>query len=81
MWVEFECVPSLEGSNNNGDGGNSLAKAVPMSTLVNDDVENLWDGGVNNNSNAYNRLYSGAAGVGAVGGNVGSKDMPRPADV
>ncbi len=56
-----------------------------MLTLVNDDVENLCDGGGNDDGNAYHELYYGAAGGGAVGsdvgGDVGGKDAPSPANV
>ncbi len=54
---------------------------MPVLKLVNDDVENLFDGGGNNNGNAFHELHYGAAGGGAVGGNVCGKDTPGPADV
>jgi hypothetical protein len=69
------------GKNDNGCGGKDFAKEVPVLMLVNDNVENLCNGGGNNDGNAYHKMYYGAAGGSAVGGDLGGKDAPGPADV
>ncbi len=52
-----------------------------MLTLVNNDIENLCNGSGNNNGNTYRKLYYGAGGGGAVGGNIDGEDAPGTADV
>jgi hypothetical protein len=59
------------GKDDDGGGGEDLVKAVPVLTLVNNNVENLCDGGGNDDGNAYHKLYYGAAGGGAVSGVIG----------
>ncbi len=41
---------------NHGGRGKDLAKAVPVLTLVNDDVKNLCNGGRNDDGNAYHKI-------------------------
>ncbi len=52
-----------------------------MLTLVDNNIENLCDGGGNDDGDAYPGFYYGTAGGGAVGGNVGGKDTPGPVNV
>jgi hypothetical protein len=74
----FERHHHRGGKDNNGGGWENLAKAVPMSMLVDEDVVNLCNGGGNDNGIAYNGLYYGAAGGGAIMAVSVAKVRPAP---
>jgi hypothetical protein len=69
------------GKDDNRGKGNDLAKAVPMLALVDNNIENLCNGGGNNDGNVYHGFYFGAAGGSTVGGAVGGKEAPGPTNV